>query len=118
MARKTKDKRELTDKQRLRREIVEMTEGQHRLGLVGNDELAQVTLRMLGRDALPKVEPMSAAEIVKLRERSGVSQAIFGGFLNVETQTISMWERGARRPTGTALKLLHVIKAKGLEALR
>lgn len=118
MPRKTKARREPTDKERLRREIVEMTEGQHRLGLVNDDELQQVTLRMLGRDALPKVPPMSAAEIVKLRERAGVSQAVFGGFLNVETQTVSMWERGARRPTGTALKLLHVVKARGLEALR
>lgn len=118
MPKKTKTKREPTDKERLRREIVEMTEGQHRLGLASDDELQQVTLRMLGRDALPKVPPMSAAEIVKLRERAGVSQAVFGGFLNVETQTVSMWERGARRPTGTALKLLHVVKSKGLDALR
>lgn len=118
MPKKTKTKRQPTDKERLRREIVEMTEGQHRLGLVSDDELQQVTLRMLGRDTLPKVPPMSAAEIVKVRERAGVSQAVFGGFLNVETQTVSMWERGARRPTGTALKLLHVVKAKGLDALR
>jgi putative transcriptional regulator len=118
VATKKTAKRDETDKQRLRREIVEMAQGQHRLGLVGDDELQQVTLRMLGRDALPKVPPMSAAEIVRLRERAGVSQAVFGGFLNVETQTVSMWERGARRPTGTALKLLHVVKAKGLEALR
>ena len=118
MVKKTTIKREPTDKQRLRREIVEMTEGQHRLGLVNDDELRQVTLRMLGRDALPRVPPMTAAEIVKVRERAGVSQAVFGGFLNVETQTVSMWERGARRPTGTALKLLHVVKAKGLETLR
>jgi hypothetical protein len=40
-----------TDKERLRREIVEMTEGQHRLGLVSDDELQQVTIRsrLLGR---------------------------------------------------------------------
>ena len=95
-----------------------MTEGQHRLGLVSDDELTQVTLRMLGRDALPKTPPMPAGEIVKLRERAGVSQAVFGGFLNVETQTVSMWERGVRRPAGTALKLLHVVKTRGLNALR
>jgi putative transcriptional regulator len=118
VATKVKSKRALTDKERLRREIVEMTEGQHRLGLVSDDELQQVTMRMLGRDALPKVPLMSAAEIIKVRERLGVSQAVFGGFLNVETQTVSMWERGARRPTGTALKLLHVVKAKGIEVLR
>ena len=71
MAKTTGSKRELTDKERLRREIVEMTQGQHRLGLVSDDELRQVTLRMLGRDALPKVPPMSAAEIVRVRERTG-----------------------------------------------
>jgi hypothetical protein len=31
-----------------------MTEGQHRLGLVSDEELQQVTLRMLGRDAMPR----------------------------------------------------------------
>ena len=61
---------------------------------------------------------MSADDITRLRERVGVSQAVFGGYLNVETQTVSMWERGARRPTGTALKLLHVVSARGLEVLR
>ena len=118
MATKTKGKREPTDKQRLRREIVEMTEGQHRLGLVSDEELEQVTIRMLGRDALPKVPPLSPDEIVRVRERAGVSQAVMAGFLNVGTTTVSQWERGTRRPTGTALKLLHVVKTKGLEALR
>jgi DNA-binding transcriptional regulator YiaG len=31
---------------------------------------------------------------------------------------VSQWERGERRPTSTALKLLHVVKSKGLEPLR
>jgi len=104
--------------QRLRREIVEMTEGQHRLGLVSEEEVQQVTLRMLGRDALPQIVRLSPAEIVKVRERAGVSQPVLAGFLNVGVQTVSQWERGMRRPTGMALKLLHVVKAKGIEALR
>ena len=118
MTRKTTSKVELKGKARLRSEIVEMARDQHALGMITDQQLQQTTLRMLGRDALPKVPPMTAAEIVKVRKRAGVSQAVFGGFLNVETQTVSMWERGARRPTGTALKLLHVVKAKGLGALR
>jgi putative transcriptional regulator len=115
VASKAKSQRPPTDKERLRREIVEMTEGQHRLGLVSADELQQVTMRMLGCDALPKVPLMSAAEIVKVREHLGVSQAVF---VNVETQTISVGGRGTRRPTGTALKLLHVVKARELEVFR
>ncbi len=58
MTTKKKPKRELSDKARLRLEIVEMVKGQHHLGMVSDEELAQTTIRMLGRDALPKVAPL------------------------------------------------------------
>jgi putative transcriptional regulator len=73
---------------------------------------------MLGRDALPKVEELSPSQIARLRERVGVSQAVLAGFLNVAVNTISHWERGERKPTGAALKLLHAVKRNGIEALR
>jgi transcriptional regulator with XRE-family HTH domain len=59
----------------------------------------------------------SGAEIVALRERDGVSQAVLARCLNVTTNTISQIERGAKRPGGSTLKLLSLIKAKGLEAI-
>jgi putative transcriptional regulator len=118
VARTTKAKRELKGRARLRSEIVEMAQGLNRLGMMDGGELEQITLRMLGRDALPKVAKLSPAQIVRLREQAGVSQAVLAGFLNVGVTTVSQWERGARRPTGTALKLLHVVKTRGLEALR
>ena len=52
-----------------------------------------------------------------MRERAGLSQAVLAGYLNVGTATVSQWERGLRRPT-TALKLLHVVRTKGIDALR
>jgi hypothetical protein len=61
VARKTR--RAPTDKEPLRREIVEMTEGQHRLGLVSADELQQVTMRMLGRERGPKVPLMQTQKL-------------------------------------------------------
>jgi putative transcriptional regulator len=103
---------------RLRQEIVAMTRDQHALGLVSDDELEKTTIRMLGRDTLPQIEPLSAADIAAVREQAGVSQAVMAGYLNVGVSTISQWERGSRRPTGTALKLLHVVRAKGLGVLR
>ena len=105
-------------KTRMRREIVDAMRGLHKVGAVSGDELAKTTLRMLGRDALPKVEAMSPAEIATLRERTGVSQAVLAGFMNVAVNTVSQWERGERQPTGAALKLLHVVKQNGLDALR
>ena len=118
MAKSSKRKAPLTGKARLRAEIVEMTEGMHALGMVSDAELEQTTLRMLGRDALPKMKPLSPTEIARVREGAGVSQGVMAGYLNVGTTTVSQWERGTRRPTGTALKLLHVIKTRGLDVLR
>jgi putative transcriptional regulator len=118
MARKIKTEGQLKGKARLRSEIVEAVHGLHRIGLVGDAELEKTTLRMLGREALPKVDDFSPAEIAKLRERVGVSQAVLAGFLNVAVNTVSQWERGERKPTGAALKLLHVVKRNGIEALR
>jgi putative transcriptional regulator len=118
MARKVKVSGELKGKARLRSEIVEAVHGLHKIGAVDDAELEKTTLRMLGRDALPKVDEFSPSEIAKLRERAGVSQAVLAGFLNVAVNTVSQWERGERKPTGAALKLLNVVKRNGVEALR
>jgi putative transcriptional regulator len=118
MTARTKKKSNLRGKARVRAEIVEMTQGMHRAGLVSDEELEQTTIRMLGRDALPKISHLSPAEIVAVREQAGLSQAVLAGYLNVGTATVSQWERGLRRPTGTALKLLHVVRTKGIDALR
>ena len=97
MARARKTEKKQTGKARMRAEIVEITRGMHRLGMVSDAELEKTTLRMLGRDALPKVATLSPSEIVKVREHAGVSQAVMAGFLNVTVNTVSQWERGERR---------------------
>ena len=56
---------------------------------------------------------MSPAEIAAVRERTGISQAVLTGFMNVAVNTVSQWERGERHPTGAALKLLQVVKQTG-----
>lgn len=118
MTKKTKANNELRGKARLRAEIVEMTEGLNRLGMISDDELQMTTLKMLGRDKLPKVEDMTASEIIAVREKVGVSQGVLAAFLNVAVGTLSQWERGERHPKGSALKLLNVVKRNGLDVLR
>ena len=68
--------------------------------------------------ALPKVEAMAPAEIVKVRQEAKVSQAVLAALMNVAVSTVSQWERGERRPPGAALKLLHVVKNAGPGVLR
>ncbi len=57
---------------------------------------------------------MTGSEIQALRLREGVSQAVLAQYLNVGTKLVSDWERGAKKPSGPSLKLLTIVKAKGL----
>ena len=58
-----------------------------------------------------------AVDIAAIRAGTGVSQSVFARYLNVPSSLVSQGERGERRPTGTALKLLSLVKRKGLEAI-
>ena len=75
------------------------------------------TLRKFDALCLTPVRPMAPAEIRALRERERVSQAVFARHLNMSTGLISQWERGEKRPAGASLKLLTLIREKGLAAI-
>lgn len=77
----------------------------------------QVTLREFDRLCLPPVEPLNPEQIKQIRETSRVSQAVFAALLNTSVSTVQKWEIGQKKPTGTALKLLHLVRKKGLEAV-
>jgi putative transcriptional regulator len=84
----------------------------HRLGLIDKKTMRDFDLR-----CLTTVEEMTATDIQALREREGISQAVFAHCLNVTTNYVSQLERGAKRPRGATLKLLSLVKSKGLEAI-
>lgn len=86
--------------------------GMYRLGLVDKQTMREFDVR-----CLTTVEPLTAAQILALREREGVSQAVFARCLNVTTNYVSQIERGAKQPRGATLKLLSLVKAKGLDAI-
>lgn len=77
----------------------------------------QVTLRELDPLRLPSVEPLQPAEIKRIREEAHVSQAVFARLLNTSLSTVQKWEIGQKRPAGTALKLLHLVRTRGLEVV-
>lgn len=77
----------------------------------------KTTMREFDATCLTEVATLSPAEIVALREREGVSQAVLARHLNIAVKLVGEWERGQKRPSGPSLKLLSLIKAKGLEAI-
>lgn len=75
------------------------------------------TLREFDALCLTPVQPLTAQEIRALRVREEASQAVFARYLNVSTGLISKWERGEKHPQGPSLKLLCLIKEKGLASV-
>jgi putative transcriptional regulator len=92
--------------------IHESAEDLHRIGLVD-----AATMREFDASCLTSVEPLSPKQIAEIRKRAGVSQGVFAHYLNVKPKLVSEWERGEKRPSGPSLKLLSIVKAKGLEAI-
>ena len=74
-----------------------------------------VTMRQFDAHCLPHIEKFSASKIKKIRKEAGVSQPVFANIINVSLATVKQWERGERTPSGAALKLLFIIKNKGIE---
>ena len=86
-------------------------------GLDAAGVMDQVTLREFDRLCLPPVEPLEPNQIKHIREASHVSQAVFARLLNTSVSTVQKWEIGQKKPTGTALKLLHLVQERGLDVV-
>ena len=88
--------------------VHETAKGLHKVGV-----LDQVTLREFDRLCLPPIELLGPEQIKQIREATRVSQAVFAAILNTSLSTVQKWENGQKRPTATALKLLHLVQKRG-----
>ncbi len=77
-----------------------------------------MTMRKFDNACLTPAEKIAPDEIRQLRKREKVSQSVFASHLMVTPGLVSQWERGEKRPSGPSLKLLSLVKHKGLEAIR
>ena len=77
----------------------------------------KATMRGFDVGCLTVVEPLTPADIRSIREKEHVSQAVFAAYLHVTTSLVSKWERGDKRPQGASLKLLNLVKRKGLDVI-
>ena len=87
-------------------------EALHKVGAI-----SKTTLREFDDACLSVPESFDPEDIKRLREQNHVSQPIFARYLNTTESTVQKWEAGAKRPSGTALKLLSVVQKHGLAVL-
>lgn len=92
--------------------IHETMEALHEVGAVDKR-----TMREFDEACLVPVVPLAPAEIRAIREHEHISQPVFARYLNVSKNLVSDWERGVKRPSGAALRLLTVVREKGLSAI-
>ena len=99
-------------KSRILREVHEMASDMHGIGLIDKR-------RMREFDALCRldIEEFEPQKIKAMRQKARVSQAVFAAVLNTSVSTVQKWEIGDKRPGGPSLKLLNLIKRKGLDVL-
>jgi putative transcriptional regulator len=89
--------------------IHETMEALHRIGAIDKQ-----TMRHFDEASLTRVRPLNPRQIKAIRKRERVSQTVFANYLNVTPNLVSKWERGEKRPSGPALKLLSLVEKRGL----
>ena len=92
--------------------IYETMEALHKVGAIDKQ-----TMRRFDDACLTPVRPLTAQQIKAIREREHVSQTVFATYLNVTPNLVSKWERGEKRPSGPALKLLSLVEKHGIAAV-
>ncbi|MBW3554816.1 MAG: helix-turn-helix domain-containing protein [Gemmatimonadetes bacterium] len=66
---------------------------------------AKVTARRV--DVVPPPE-FGQEDVQRVRERLGLSQAVFADLIGASASTVRAWERGARQPSDMARRLLEL----------
>ena len=86
-------------------------------GMAEAGTISKVTLREFDDMCIENEISFAPEEIKGLREGSHLSQPVFARYLNTSESTVQKWESGTKRPSGTALKLLAVVKKHGISVL-
>ncbi len=105
-------KKKKTYKSEVKAAIHETASDLHEAGMIDKQ-----TMRRFDESCLTPIRPLTPKKIKALRQREHVSQAVFANYLNVTISLVSKWERGEKRPSGPALKLLSLVEKHGIEAV-
>ena len=71
---------------------------------------AKLTLRTHALTLPAAIVPLQPQDVAAIRRQLNVSQSVFAAWLNVPKVTAISWEKGRRKPTGAALRLLDLLR--------
>lgn len=76
----------------------------HRVGA-----MTTLDMREMDRLCLPPRPDYGSSAVKRIRAATRMSQPVFARLLGVDKSAVAQWERGAKRPSGPALRLLEVL---------
>jgi putative transcriptional regulator len=76
-----------------------------------------ISLREFNKVKFPAPKHYTSKDVVRIRTKLHVSQAVFAYLLNASQSTVRQWEIGAKKPGGSNCRLLQLFETKGLDVL-
>ena len=90
----------------MKREIFsELVEG---FDALANERQGKVTLRT-HKVHLNNLEPLTAEEVIAVRQQLNLSRAVFAMYLRTNTRTLENWEQGRAKPNAQAAALIRLV---------
>ena len=90
----------------------ELACGLHKVGAMD-----EITMRKIDALCIPQKKTFLPEEVLLIRTKNRLSQAVFAELLGIGKTTVQQWERGEKKPSGAACKLLDIVNRKGIGAL-
>ena len=88
------------------------------LNPIGEIEDVLLSISKFNKICYLKPKQYKSKDIVKIRKKLNVSQAVFAFLLNASESTIKKWETGVKQPGGANCRLLQIIERNGAEILQ
>ena len=90
----------------MKREIFsELVEG---FDALADERQGKVTLRT-HKVHLKNLAPLTAEEVVAVRQQLNLSRSVFAMYLRTNTRTLENWEQGRAKPNAQAALLIHLV---------
>ena len=84
------------------------------------NEIKDVSMSIREFNKIKYFEPKNytSKDVVRIRKKLHVSQAVFAYLLNASESTVKKWEIGVKQPGGANSRLLQIIENMGISILK
>ncbi|MCS3840407.1 putative transcriptional regulator [Pseudomonas sp. JAI111] len=79
------------------------------LEALADERQGKITLRT-HKVQLPKLVPITAEEVVAIRQQLNLSRSVFAMYLRTNTRTLENWEQGRAIPNAQATTLIRLVE--------